>query len=73
MSPAETDHQTLATVLLWKAAECRGIKLLWSVLTNAYADPVATAPDFTALRLHWIRHDDESAVLITPIPDPPIP
>lgn len=60
-------------VLMWKAAECRGLKYFWSMLAAVCASP--STPPFRSDSPHvgWIVILDERAFSRAMCPDPPVP
>lgn len=69
----QLNQQDTSLVLMWKVAECRGIKMLWTVLAQAYVDPAP--PRLTTLPsiVEWLHLSDETAESRLLSPEPPIP
>ena len=61
------------TILFWKAAECRGIKYLWTMLAAVYVSSIYAAFRIKPPFIGWIRFSDEHARLHAMEPEPPIP
>lgn len=60
-------------VLMWKAAECRGIQNLWTLLATIYVAPSDAICRIDPPLLGWIPSFDEHAVSHLSHPDPPVP
>ena len=58
---------------MWKAAECRGISYLWTMLAAVYVAPVNKIVQIDPPLLEWIRFHDERANSLRWAPDPPVP
>ncbi|WP_283434723.1 hypothetical protein [Neorhodopirellula lusitana] len=58
---------------MWKVAECRGIKMLWTLLAQSYVDPAPRSLATPPTVVDWLRFHNETAVSIVLSPEPPIP
>lgn len=61
------------TVLMWKAAECRGIQQLWTMLGTVSVAPIYQMLHVDPPLLGWISFLNEDAISHLTVPDPPIP
>ena len=69
----EAEPRTVVGVLMWKAAECRGVQFLWSILAAVFVEGSEAAGQTPAPRLHWFGLANEVALTVFRCPDPPIP
>lgn len=75
-SPACSHDDTkddLKIVLMWKAAECRGLKYMWASLAEVYIAPVALVLESEPRLIQWLIVSNQLAVSPKHRPDPPIP
>ncbi|TWT95669.1 hypothetical protein Pla100_33100 [Neorhodopirellula pilleata] len=60
-------------VLMWKAAECRGLKYFWSMLAATYVSLATDAFVFDSPCSGWVVVFDQHAFSRAMCPDPPVP
>ncbi|TWT82590.1 hypothetical protein CA13_40530 [Planctomycetes bacterium CA13] len=63
-----------SVVLFWKAAQCRNLRLMWTLLAQAFVDKDdhhVVAP--MEWPMHWLRLSDEFAASRSVSPEPPVP
>lgn len=60
-------------ILLWKAAECRGIQSLWTMLATVYVAPANHSRIIDLPFVGWVASFDERATSRHTPPDPPVP
>ncbi|WP_146515711.1 hypothetical protein [Rubripirellula amarantea] len=72
-SASDVSEHAMASVLVWKAFECRGLQSLWSMLSCVVVSmhPAATASSPPIIER--IRLLDDLATAIRDCPDPPVP
>ena len=58
---------------MWKAAECRGIKHLWTMLAAVYVSPAYGVYSIDPTFWGWITSFDEHAHSRLTPPEPPVP
>ena len=58
---------------MWKAAECRGLKYMWTSLAEIYIAPAALVLGSEPRLIQWLIVSDQLAVSFKHRPDPPIP
>lgn len=80
VSPAErskggesVDESCTKAILMWKAAECRGISYFWTMVAAVYVDPAHGIIQIDPPLLGWINFFEEHACSHLIAPDPPIP
>ena len=61
------------TILMWKVAECRGLKYLWSILAAVYVAPTSGKYRVDPPFLEWIPSLDQDAPSHRTPPEPPVP
>ncbi len=67
------DSKGPVAIVIWKAAECRGIKCLWTLLAAVYVSPAYRFDGFDPPCLGWITLADQRAMLLVNCPEPPVP
>ena len=71
--PAVETERSKQVVLMWKAAQCRGLQAFWSMLMAVYIPvPLVDDPSDPPL-VGWIASFDEHASGLSKQPDPPVP
>jgi hypothetical protein len=58
---------------MWKAAECRGLQYLWTMLAAAYVAPVRDVHSIDMPLIGRTTFSDEHARSHVTAPEPPIP
>lgn len=73
-SQATAESQdSLRWVLMWKAAECRGIKTVWTALAQVYLQSQSAALLDPPALVHRLAVVNQSADSIPVVPEPPVP
>lgn len=67
------DELGTKAILMWKAAECRGISYFWTMMAAVYVEPTHKFVQIDPPLLGWITFYDEHASSHLIAPDPPIP
>lgn len=67
------DKPDTKAILMWKSAECRGIRYLWTMLAAVCVAPIHKIVQIHPPLLEWIGFQDEHASSHLFAPDPPIP
>ncbi|MGB7328086.1 MAG: hypothetical protein WBD31_24640 [Rubripirellula sp.] len=67
------DEPRTKAILMWKAAECRGISYFWTMMAAVYVEPAHVIVQVDPPLLGWITFYDEHACSHLIAPDPPIP
>ena len=70
---SRAEKQTSKVVLMWKAAECRGLNYIWNSLTVSLAPSIRESLSSEEHLLFWLNVSDESAISCNHHPDPPVP
>jgi len=71
--PGDTARLQTHVVLMWKAAECRGIQTLWTVLGSACPPTRFSGSDRAAPIVGRLIIGDESFHADATVPEPPVP
>jgi hypothetical protein len=71
--PRSSATQESKVIVMWKAAECRGIEYLWTMLATVYVSPTFDVPRIDPPLLGWITIFHQRALSHQTEPDPPIP
>lgn len=71
--PGSAEGEATQIVLWWKAAECRGIQYLVTMLAAVYLSPQSDLFTVDPPPIGWIVLQSESASSHVTWPDPPIP
>ncbi|WP_146602058.1 hypothetical protein [Novipirellula aureliae] len=73
LAPAAAPKKS-SVILIWKAAECRGIELVWTLLSHAFVVLDNQGDRLFPHRLQqWIRLFDENQTCRSDSPEPPVP
>ncbi|OYP38377.1 hypothetical protein [Rhodopirellula sp. MGV] len=74
---SKTTKPTVATgsktLIFWKAAECRGLTYIWSLLAAAYVSPMHRVILTEPLLIDRLGSFDETAISMRTPPEPPVP
>jgi len=60
-------------VVMWKAAECRGVSYFWTMMAAVYVEPAHDIVQIDPPLVGWISFYDEHSCSHLIAPDPPIP
>ncbi|WP_145175689.1 hypothetical protein [Rubripirellula lacrimiformis] len=59
--------------MIWKAAECRGIQMLWTMIAQVYVETAPRLPSGDPLLIAWLNIANDAAVVVMMDPEPPVP